>query len=378
MSDKLKKIFIDDDMGLLNVTKRAKTQSSSDRLESSFLAIIDFYNEHGREPSANTTDISERKLGVGLRGIRLDDEKAELLKHLDTHGLLTGGDLPESIEQIFKDDDLGIFDDPTGILNIKNIPKKVVAAEYKAQQRKCENFAEFEPLFAKMQNELRQGTYTPIEFVGEQSIVQGEFFVLKGLVVYVESKSDIFVNKNVKKDARLRLIYENGNESDVLMRTLARELYRNGRRIAVKSNEIVNDDTDTGYIYILKSLSDDAKIANVNNLFKVGFSTSVVEKRIANAVNDPTYLMADVEVVASYKTFNMNTQKFESLLHRIFKDAQLSVEMTTKDGSRYTPVEWYVVPLDVIDVAIRMIISGDITHYHYDMHTTSLELTERE
>lgn len=375
MSDKLLKIFNDDYLGLLNVTKRAKTQTSSDRLETSFLAINDFYVEHGREPSANTTDISERKLGVGLRGLRLDDNKAELLKHLDTHGLLTGGDAPESIDQIFKDDGLGILDDPTGILDIKNVPKKIVAAEYKAQQRKCENFSEFEPLFIEVHNELRRGTYNPIDFVGEQSIVEGEFFILKGLIVYVASKSEIFVNKNDKKDARLRLIYENGTESDVLMRTLARELYRNGKRIVKYSNPIAKDDSETGYIYVLKSLSDDPRIANVNNLYKVGFSTTTVEKRIANAVNDPTYLMSEVEIIASYKTFNMNTRKFESLLHRVFKDAQFNVEMTNKNGSSYTPIEWYVVPLDVIDVAVRMIISGDITQYHYDMHTKSLELT---
>jgi len=379
MSDKLKSIFEDDDLGLLMTPQRAKQQTSSDRLEASFLAIVDFYNEHGREPSPATTDISERKLGVGLRGIRFDDKKVELLKHLDSHGLLNSDVAPENIESIFEEDnDLGILDDPTGILDVTNVPKKIVAAEYKAQQRKCENFSDFEPLFQHTHQALREGSLETIEFKGEQSIEAGEFFILKGMTVYVANKSDIFVNKNNKKDARLRLIYENGTESDVLMRTLARELYRNGRRLAEQTDSILDEDSESGYIYVLRSKSDNPKVANLTNLYKVGFSTGKVEQRVINAVNDPTYLMADVEIVASYKTFNMNTQKFESLLHRVFTDARLGVELVAKDGSKYTPAEWFIVPIDVIDVAIRMIISGDITQYHYDVRTKSLELADRK
>jgi hypothetical protein len=377
MSDKLRIIFESDDLGLLDVTKRNKPQTSSDRLESSFLEIVDFYIEKDREPSPKTTDMAERKLGVRLRGIRVDDEKIEALKHLDSHGLLLPEEPPESIDQVFNDDTLGLFDDPTGILTLKNVPKNIQAAEYKARQKKCDNFDNYSSLFSEKQRALIDGTSYTIQFVGEQSIAPGEFFILKGVMVYVAEKSETFINKNEKKDARLRLIYENGTESDILMRTLARELYRNGSRIVKSLKEPDDGDELSGYIYVISSLSDNPKIANIANLYKIGYSTTSVEQRIKNAVNDPTYLMAPVKIVATYKAFNMNTRKFESLLHRVFADAKLNMDMIDGNGHYYSPNEWFIVPLNIIDMVVKMIISGDIVNYKYDSSSKSLVSIDR-
>lgn len=383
MSDKLKKIFEDDDMGLLKSVKRSSPQTSSDRLESSFLAIVDFYNENGREPSPSTTDISERKLGVGLRGIRLDDEKVELLKHLDSHNLLAPGDPPENIDEIFsEDDELGILDDPTGILELRNVGRSKKAAEdFVARRKKVEDFTEFERLFSVCHSNIDSGKWNILPFQTERQIMAKHFYVLNGLLAYVNNMGDLKRNRNGDLNSRLHVVFENGTESNMLLRSFAKQLHEDGRLVLSNSdadlpllNQVDGEDTETGYIYVLSSLSEDPAIANIHNLYKVGFSTKSVEQRLKSAPTDPTYLMSDVKTVATYKTYNMNTQKFESLLHRVFNDARLDIEMVAKDGTKYVPTEWFIVPLDVIDTAIRMIISGDILNYQYDSHTKSLEL----
>jgi len=375
MSDKLKKIFDSDDLGLLNTSQRDKPQTSNDRLESSFLEIVDFFNEHNRKPSAKTTDMGERKLGVRLRGIRADDEKAEALKHLDTHGLLVPEAPPESIDEVFSDDSLGLFDDPTGILTLKNVPNTSdrSKADYIAKRQKVTEFQQFETLFKQKHNELQNSISKLVKFEGADTIKQGSFFVSDGLMVYIAEigkKSIVFG----RPKERIRCIFENGTESNMFLRSLASQLYEEGGYSIVSSDIDManNEDAESGYIYILSSQSEDPKIANISNLYKIGYSTTAVEQRIVNAANDPTYLMAKAKIVATYKTFNMNTQKFELLLHRVFNEAKLNMGMIDANGRHYTPSEWFVVPLEVIDMAVRMIISGDIVDYMYNNDTKTL------
>jgi len=379
ISKKLKALFDDDDMGLLNTPKRTKPQTSSDRLEASFIEIVDFYIENGRIPVAGTADMSERKLGVRLRGILADDEKIEALKHLDTQNLLQPEKPPESIKDVLQGDELGILDDPTGILTIKNVPKVIKTAEYKARQRPCKDFDKFEPLFKDVQAKLRSGQMHMKRFMTEQQITKGEFFVLRGQIVYVAERGTDY-RKHGKRDARLRVIYENGTESDLLSRALARGLYRGGSRIvgeidlfADEREDIGSEDKESGHIYILSSLSDEPRVANISNLYKIGFSTTSVEQRIKSASNDPTYLMAPVKVVATYKAYNMDTHKFEHLLHRVLSGSKLNITLTDKQGHDYIPTEWFVVPLDIIDQIVHMISTGDIVNYTYDPSTRELK-----
>ena len=377
--NKLQAIFDDDDLGLLDTPKREKLQTSSDRLEDSFLQIVDFYNENGRRPSAETTDMAERKLGVRLRGILADEQKIEALKQLDTYGLLEHENPPESLEQALSDDDMGLLDDPTGILTIKNVPKQVQTAEYKARQKPCKDFSKFEPLFDDVKQKLKSGDMRMKRFMTEQQIAVGEFFVLRGQIVYVAERGKDYY-KHGKRDARLRVIYENGTESDLLSRALARGLYRGGSRVVgeidlfADARETVDDnDEASGYIYVLSSLSEDPIIANVKDLYKIGFSTNTVEGRVKSAANDPTYLMAPVKIVATYKAYNMNAHKFEQLLHRILVDAKLDLSIVDKTQQNYEPREWFVVPLDVVDQIIELIINGGIVNFEYDPETQSLQ-----
>jgi hypothetical protein len=301
----------------------------------------------------------------------LDDEKVEALKHLDEHHLLTVESAPESMDDLLGSDQFGLLDDPTGILTIRNVPKDVKRPDQIARARKAKDFERYEPLFHDMHARMKAGEFTRVRISSENQIKKGRFFVLKGMLIYVADEGEKFASK-VKVNAKLHVIYENGTESNILLRSLARSLYRSdddggGSRVvpanhkelpewqdtdsvtstAIKS-EVTVDDAESGYIYVLKSQSDVTQVQDVPNLYKIGFTTSTVEERIKNAAADPTYLNAPVEIIATYKCYNMNTQKLERILHRFFGEVKLDMTITGIDGKPYVPSEWYSVPLKLL------------------------------
>lgn len=111
-------------------------------------------------------------------------------------------------------------------------------------------------------------------------------------------------------------------------------------------------------IYVLRSLSKDPEIASIKNLYKIGFTTTPLEARIANAKNEPTYLCADVKVVATWRVYNVKSSTFEALLHKLFDGVQLQI---TVDGKK--PKEWFVVPFSIIEKAVIYIINGKSIAY---------------
>lgn len=374
MSDRLKKIFDDDEHDLLKVNPRSQASTPDDRLADSFLEINDFYVEHGRIPMVDITDIHERKLGVRLRALILDDAKAEALAKLDTHGLLKPASAPESIDEIFSGDQFGLLDDPTGVLTIRNVPTNIKKAENIARARKSKDFAKYEQGFKDIHTSLQSGDWLRSSISSEYQIMAGRYFVFNGRLAYVENRDDSF-RVNGKINARLHVIYENGTESNILLRSFARTLYRakEGARIVPANwqtkpewRDDTADDQETGRIYVLKSLSEEPQVQDILNLYKIGYTTGSVEDRIKNAQTDPTYLTAPVEIVASYKCLNMNAQKFEHLIHRFFGEVKLDMSLKAPDGTSYVPSEWYIVPLDVLDRVINLIINGEIVNYHYD------------
>lgn len=384
MSDRLEKIFDDDENDLLKVTPRSKAATPDDRLADSFLEINDFYAENGRIPMVNTTDINERKLGVRLRALILDDVKAEALATIDAHGLLKIAAPPESLDEIFTGDQFGLLDDPTGILTIRNIPTNIKKADNIARAHKSKDFAKYEQGFKDIHAGLESDGWLRTSISSEYQIQPNRYFVFNGVLAYVENRDDSF-RVNGKVNARLHVIYENGTESNILLRSFARTLYRakEGARIAPadyqtnpKWQDITDDDQVTGHIYILKSLSEEPRVQDVQNLYKIGYTTGEVEDRIRNARADPTYLMAPVKIVESYTCLNANTQKFEHLIHRFFGDVKLDMSLTSPDGTSYIPSEWYVVPLDVLNRVINLIINGEIVHYRYDSGLRNIVLID--
>lgn len=384
--DDLLKILQDDDIGLLNVKPKRTAITVDERLLASFQQINDFYRRYGKEPESNSSNILEFQLFNRLKGLRSSKEKCEALQDVDEFKLLTYVEPPKpisSVSDIFNDDSLGLLDDEvSSIFQLTHVPvlSKEMPDKF-AQRKRCPEFEQFEPLFKQCHADLAIGVREARGFTGEQQIQAGHFFILHGITVYVAEVGEKEV-KNGKVNARLRCIFENGTESNMLLRSLATELYKDetGRRIldsVEKSLEgleqIREGDEKSGYLYVLQSLSDVAEIANNKNLFKIGYSTVPVPERIKNAVEEPTYLMAPVKIISVFECYNLNPQKFELLLHTFFGNACLDVDVFDRNGKRFSPREWFIAPIHIIEAAANMLINGDIVNFRYNPLTLSIE-----
>ena len=299
----------------------------------------------------------------------------------------------KSLEDIFNDDDLGLLDDGKDgdIFKIKHVPVQRAATDEVAKRKRCKDFDQFEHLFKNVHRELREGKRKLLPFNDKgYQLVEGNYYVLNGLLAYLAdinftSEAKTVDGKRFRKDGRTRTIFENGTESTMLYRSLAKALYKDGR-IVSETNEqensnfytnfggITEDDTSTGYIYILKSKSTDPRIQSYDHLYKIGFATTTVEKRIANAKKEPTYLMADVEVIAEYQAFNINPQKFEYYLHAFFGESCLDLLVADKQGKNHQPKEWFIAPLQVIQQAVELLVNGQIMSYQYNKFKKEIEL----
>lgn len=365
--------------GLLDAPQKARRITATDRLERAFLEVVEFRRAHGRNPDSQTRDIAERKLGARLDGILADDEKVAALKHLDEFNMLHLAAAPTSLDDLLEGDDFDLLGDESGLLDVSDLPvrKQVYDTEGAAQRKKCEDFDQFEPLFVAKHAELRDGASRLLPYPGLTHIAPGAFFVLNGVMLFVAEVGETEYKKTTvreNKRERLRVIFENGTESSMYRQSLGIRLSDTDGQIVAPADvpEILTDDIQSGYIYVLRSLSTDPQIASMRDLHKIGFTRGTVEDRIKNAEKSPTYLMAPVEVVASYRAYNVHAATLENLLHRVFADVRLDLTQIDRKGREYDPSEWFVVPRAVIDQAAELIISGGIVDYIYDATTRSL------
>lgn len=366
--------LLDSDVdGLLDAPVKQAKVTHIDRLERAFLEVVEFRRTHGRVPDSSTREIAERKLGARLDGILANEEKITALKHLDEFGLLEAPEAPESIDDLLGDDDLDLLGDESGLLDVSDLPvrRQVHDSGDVARREKSQDFEQFEPLFKQKHVELRAGASKLLPYSGMAQIVPGAFFVLNGVMLFIAEVGETEYKKSTvreNKRERLRCIFENGTESSMYRQSLAIRLSDEDGQVVVQAElpEILDDDEVSGYIYVLRSLSSDPQIAELNHLHKIGFTRGSVEARIKNAEKSPTYLMAPVEVVASYRTYNTRASALENLLHRVFAEVRLDLTQADQKGRSYDPAEWYVVPRVVIDQAIDLIISGDIVNVVYD------------
>ena len=381
INKELDKIFNDDELNLLNVKPKTSNNCTADeRLIRSFEEINEFIDKNKTLPNSSTDNILERSLFFRLQGILEDETKMKALKPYDKHNLLSAEkDIPDSLDDIFADDEFDLLSDDADIFTLKNVPKQIAKTDFVARRKSCPNFEEYEEIFKKCQSELKYGIRT-LEKFNEKQIEEGQMFVLNGILVYVDKLYNIKKDKNNKDDGRTHLIFENGTESNMLFRSLGKGLFLNGKHVSntveekmKKFNDIQDEDKATGYIYVLQSRSKDEKIKSIRNLYKIGYSETTVKSRIKNAANEPTYLMAPVKIVAEFKTYNMNTQKFEDLLHKFLGGCQISIDIFDNNGSRHTPREWFQVPYEIIEQAVKLIITGEVVNYKYDRETKSIQ-----
>lgn len=386
----LKEILANDPLDLLKVKpKESAVISPDNRLKASFEEINQFIDAHGHKPK-QSRDINERRLFSRLKGLRESPEKAAVLFDLDKHDLLEGIEVPEplmieSIDDIFESDPLGLLGDAEAdIFDLKNLPKKSRAlTDFMAKRKPCKDFENYKDQLITVQQEIKDNKRKLIYFTDKgEALVEGNYYILGGILLYLEktdlpSEERTVKGKRYRKDGRTRCIFENGTESNMLYRSLAKVLYQGGKIVTQTEDQInrefeknlggiKEEDELAGYIYVLTSLSKNAEIQCLQNLYKVGFSTSTVKKRIANAENEPTYLMSAVKLVAEYEAYNMNTQKFENLLHRFLANVCLDLKVADSKGRMHQPREWFLAPLDVINRAIELIVAGQIQHYRYD------------
>ena len=366
--------------------KRALTPRQ-ERVIAGFEDIQRFVAEHGRAPQhGDDRDIFERLYAVRLDQLRKQPECREILVDLDTAGLLGGAPDGQGAPTDLADDallsELGIEADPVSdITQLRHVTSRAEkrAAEEIANREKCEDFEPFKALFDQVQKDLKDGL-RQTRALGQSEVTlaeiqPGNFFIVGGQLAYIAGSTEGFVTQYERNDRRVRVIYDNATEASVLSRSFQKALYRDetARRVSEQSagplfgNTAEPDDLESGTIYVLRSKSAHPYVEEHRQLIhKIGVTGQPVASRIANARNDSTFLLADVDVVAEYRLYNINRSKLETLIHRALGPARLDLSAGDRFGKTVQPREWFLVPLSAIDELVAKISDGSVTDFHYD------------
>jgi hypothetical protein len=367
--------------------KKGGRSPREERIIAGFEEIQRFVEKHGRPPRhGENLDIFERLYAVRLDRLRALEECRSLLAPLDHQGLLSNSEIAVAVDEPLSDDELRAeLDGAAGadsITELRHVRKSVDkrAAEEIANRTPCDDFDKYKSLFEQVKGELKSGIRRtlPVQTMDEikmAEIQKGEYFIVQGQIAYIADVGEDFRTQYDRRDSRLRVIYDNGTESNLLMRSFQRALHRDaaGRLISNPDTgplfeEVrAEDDLASGTIYVLRSKSNHPVVAaNRDVLHKIGVTGSKVELRIGNAALDPTFLMADVEIIATYELYNVNRIKLENIIHRVFDPAQLDIEIKDRFGNPVKPREWFLVPLFIVNEVVERIKDGTITQYVYD------------
>jgi hypothetical protein len=369
--------------------KKGGRPASEEHVIAGFEEIQRFTEKSGRAPQhGEDRDIFERLYAVRLDRLRALPDCRALLEPLDHQGLLAGvPGAAASEDEVIDIEDLAAelagvaeADDITVLRHVRTSADKRAAEEI-ADRKLCEDFEIFKPQFDQVRNDLSSGLRVTRPFGQYATIDVGHWFILDGQTAYVAGEGEEFDSPQGKRDARLRVIFSNGTESNLLRLSLVRALYKDeaGRRITdpdmgpLFSDALEEGDLESGTIYVVRSHSDHPYVAQHRDVIhKIGVTGGRVEARIANAELDSTYLLAEVEVIATYKLAGINRTRMESLFHRLFAPARLSITIHDRFGHPVQPEEWFLVPLFVIDEAVARIKDGSILDYTYDPSTAGL------
>ena len=364
-----------------------------ERIIAGFEEIQRFVDDHGHPPQhGEDRDIFERLYAVRLDRLRALEECRSILASLDRQDLLAGyeGVAASPAEDMDDEELLAELEGAAGapdITELRHVRSSVEkrAAEEIANREKCEDFEQFKPILDQAREELKSGVRSTCVIDNSENsledIKQGAFFIVGGQLAYVAGESEAFTTEYQRSDRRLRVVYDNATESNVLARSFQKSLYRDpaARRLSdigigpLFSAENEDGDLASGTIYVLRSKSDHPLVAaNREVLHKIGVTGNDVARRVANAKLDPTFLLADVEIVATYTLYNINRTKLENLIHRIFDPARLDIQINDRFGNPVIPREWFLVPRFVVDDAVERIKDGTIIDYIYDPQTASL------
>lgn len=390
----------DDLLALLGVEpekQKHKTFSPrEERLIVAFEEIQQFVNTHFRLPAhGEDKDIFERIYAVRLDQLRKHKEFLRLLSDFDHQNLLSEeykgkADILDNIEDDELLAELGVgLNDANSITDLKHVRSgaQKKAADEIANRTRCDDFEHFRPLFELINRDIEKGYKQTIQFRKESgfsktTIHKNQFVIIGGQLAYIAEIGEMFKAPNGDDDARLRVIYANGTESNILLRSLIRAMYKDETSRFISdsdhgplfSGQSSEGDLESGTIYVLRSLSDHPLIKeNRDVVHKIGVTGNEVQKRIANAKIDPTFLMADVEIVATYKLANINRAKLENVIHRFFGASKLNIETKDRFGRLVRSKEWFFVPVFIIDEMVEKIKDGTISDYYYDTDLAKLK-----
>jgi len=394
-------IFNDDDFGLLDSKVKTSTvKTDEDRLIDSFEEINVFIDKNEREP--NKSSMSEYGLMAKLKNFRENEAQKKILKPYDRHNLLGHVEIEkQSIDDILNDEDeFGLLDSDKDldIFKFKHTPKPEDRAEadFVAQRKpmKEKEFEKYEKLFLQVHKEIKEGKRKIKPFKNiEKNLHVGDFYLMNGIMLYLESANlktdevELGSGNRVRTEGRTRTIFENGTFSNMLFRSLGKQIQKDGKLITNTSDKIEQDlfvnsglvkeeDMPSGWIYTLQTKSSHPELSTIKDLYKIGFSSTPVLERIKNAKNEATYLFSDVKNLKAWKVYNRNADKLENLLHRFFANACLDIDLFNEKGQRLNPREWFVVPFEVIEETIQLILNENIVNYEYDTELKKIKLKE--
>jgi len=396
------KAITDEDLNLLDElgveavpTSSGGRSAREQRIIAGFEEIERFIEEKGRLPQHGADcDIFERIYAVRLDRIRESAECRAVLKEMDTKGLLDVGNSFEALPTFREDvtdyqllEALGASTETSeDITELKHVrsSKEKMAAEEVAQRAACQNFGIFKPLFEQLKKDIKSGVVRVIECRDKTEIKKADFFIIQGQIAYIAEVGDLFTDAEGRQDCRLIVVFDNGTESGMLRRSLQKRLWEDdtARRIIARqdlgplfSNIEQEGDQTVGYVYVLRSKSENPFIAeNRKVIHKIGITSGTVKNRVANAAKDPTYLLAEVEIIETYKVSNIDLTKLEKLLHKFFDAARLDMQLKERFGFDVAPREWFLVPLPVIAEAVEKLIAGTLSDYYYDPNSAEIRL----
>lgn len=378
-AETLKTMIAADDLGLLDLPAKRQAMTKDQRLVASFEEIKEFVSQHGRPPEKDADEVTEMMLSHRLESISASDEQRELLAPYDDLGILEPPKSPESLKDAVAEDSLGLLDAPDeDIHTLRHVPKPSPQPEEIARRRPCKDFERFEPLFKACQTELRSGVRRLVKFRDEQAVKEGAFYVLNGVLVFVAREGERKVEHG-RMNARLRCVFDNGTEADLLLRSFASRLYRFGKTVTepeAKTRMEVEEQlgAESGFVYVARSLSEDAQVQAIPDLHKIGFTTGSAESRVTDAIGSATFLDAPVKLVETFELPRSIAGKIETLLHRFFAAAQIDAWFERQGLLVADAREWFSVPLEAIEEAMELIQSEGIQSYEYDPDKRSVKL----
>lgn len=386
-------IFNHDDLGLLADVKPVAAKADENAMVLQTLKEVEsFFRRYGRLPN-NGGSLDEKILDRKWQALLNNKQHCETLRQHDKLNLLESSEKNEnskaenavSLDDIFNSDDLNLLDiGNTDIFRMEHIPQRQAngtpyADEENAVRKQCVDFWRFEAWFKQIHHMLKQGKAHFERLKTETFLQPGDVFLLQGALCYIADFAETEDRKSTRENRRLRVIYENGTESNILTRSLARAVYKdeNGKKVILSDTEALPEiltahtppDLVTGQLYVVRLIQPKPQLAAYKNLYKIGFTTDTVETRIANAENDTAFLESKVMPVLSFECRNINPHTFERLLHAFFAAQKLNIRLIGKDGKSYIPNEWFDVRLDVIEKAAEYIVNGTINQYRMDNTT---------